>query len=249
MYIHFTKKVKMPTTAFKKILALTVLFCLAGSAVFCQRKYFKVNPGERFLDVIPKEEIYSYADFTDGIVYLKGDQLSNAKLNYNALFGDMQFISEKGDTLGIADEQMIRSIVIKSDTFYFDKGYLKLLANINGMKLANRRYFSFTNKQKVGGFGELSGGSIDTYERISSANIFNDLVAKEVITLSEFNLLYVGDQFNHFKQVNRKNLLDVFSKKRSSLKKYLDENTVDFFSENDIRKLIVYLQALPNDNN
>lgn len=234
------------TTALLRTTACIVGFCFLGLAGFSQRKIYKINPGEKFLEVIPKEEIYSYPDFAEGKVYLKGDKFSTAKLNYNALFGDMQFIDQKGDTLGIADEGNIQSIVINKDVFYYDKGYLKLLANYNGLKLANKKYFSFTNKQKVGGFGEVSSASIDAYDRISSANVFNDLVAKEVVTLSSYNLFYIGDQFNHFKPANKKNIQDIFGKKQPKLQQYLKENTVDFSSEEDLRKLLLFMQDEQN---
>lgn len=232
-------------TAFQRTLACLTGLLLLSTACFSQRKIYKINPGEKFLDVIPKEEIYTYPAFTVGTVYLKGDKFASAQLNYNSLFGDMQFIDEKGDTLGIADEGNIQSIVINKDVFYYDKGYMKLLANFNDLKLANKKFFSFVNKQKLGGFGETSGGSIDAYERISSANIFNDLVAKEIITLSAYNLYYIGDQFNHFKLANKKNLLDIFGKKQAMLQQYLKENEVNFSSEEDLRKLLLFMQGEP----
>lgn len=229
-------------TALQRTLACTLCLCFLNLAGYSQRKIYKINPGEKFLEVIPKEEVYSYAVFTEGTVYLKGDKFSTARLNYNALYGDMQFIDQKGDTLGIADEGNIQSIVINKDVYYYDKGYMKLLANFNGLKLANKKYFSFTNKQKVGGFGEVSSASIDTYDRISSANIFNDLVAKEVITLASYNLFYIGDQFNHFKPANKKTLQDIFGKKQPKLQQYLKETTVNFSSEDDLRKLLLFMQ-------
>lgn len=194
--------------------------CLLNVNGFSQKKIYKIKPGENIMDFIPREEVYAYASFTNGTVYLKGDRYSNAKLNYNALFGDMQFITDQGDTLGLADEKMIQSIVINHDTFYYDKGYLKLLDNIGGIKLASMKVFSFTNRQKVGGFGELSNGSIDTYDKVSVNNYNGDLVARAVLTLTENNLFYIGDQFNHFRLASRKNLLDFFAKKQPLLKQY-----------------------------
>lgn len=232
----------MPT-AFKTTLVLLTAFCLLGFHGFSQRKVYKINPGQNILDVIPKEEVYSYASFTEGTVYLKGDRYSRAKLNYNALFGDMQFITETGDTLGLSDEKMIQSIVIQRDTFLYDKGYLKLLENIGGVKLASMKLITFTNRQRVGGFGELSGGSIDTYDRLSVSSYNGELVAKAVLTLTENNLFYLGDQFNHFRLANKKNLVDFFARKQPLLKQYLQEHEVSFTSEADLRNLLQFMQT------
>ena len=232
----------MPTASIK-VFAFLACLCLVNVRGFSQRKVYKINPGENILEVIPKEEVYSYASFTDGTVYLKGDRYSTAKLNYNALFGDMQFITEKGDTLSLSDEKMIQSIVISHDTFVYDKGYLKLLDKIGDVKLASMKIFSFTNRQKVGGFGELSSGSIDTYDKVSVNSYNGDLVAKAMITLTENNLFYIGDQFNHFRPVNKKNLLDFFAKKQVILKQYLQDHEVAYTSETDIRKLLQYMNT------
>ena len=187
--------------------------------------------------------MYSYADFVEGKVNLKGNKYSNAKLNYNALYGDMQFITPAGDTLGLADEQFIESIVIKSDTFYFDKGYMKLIGHYGDRKLANRQYFAFTNRQKIGGMGETSSASVDTYDAVSSGSYLSDLVAKELLTISKYNVYYIGDQFNHFVPANKKSIKDLFAKKSDRLQQYLKENTVDYNSEADLRKLLSNLQT------
>jgi hypothetical protein len=231
--------------AYKSFVVFVTCLCLVSVQAYSQRKTFRINPGERFTDAIPQAEIYSYPNFVQGTVYLKGDRYSTARLNYNALFGDMQFIDEKGDTLGLDNERTIQFIAIQKDTFYYDQGYLKLVATYDGTKLASRKFFSFTNKQKIGGFGELSSASIDAYDRISSGSTFNELVAKELVTLSQNNLLYVGDKFNHFKPANKKNLVAFFAKNEPVIKQYFEDNNVDFYSAEELTKLILFMQASP----
>ena len=219
------------------------LFAFTGLAAFSQKKVYRINPGERIADVVPKAEIYSYPSFEAGTVYLKGNRFSNALLNYNALYGDMQFIDPKGDTLGLADEKTIRFIVVKNDTFYFDKGYLKQLARFGDLTLVNRQYFAFANREKIGGFGETSNASIDTYDRISSATTFNELVAKEILTIVRNSVYFIGDAYNRFKPATKKGLMEVFAKQQQKLADYLQANNPDFSKEEDLRKLLSFMQT------
>lgn len=207
-----------------------------------KKKTFKINPGEKITDAIPQKEIYTYAEFTEGTVYLRENKYSKAKLNYNSLLGEMEFINETGDTLSIADENTVSSIVIKTDTFYYDKGYLKLVANFAEVKLANMQYFSFTNRQRIGGFGEVSDASISTYDAVSSGNYLKALVAKEILTLTKYSVFYIGDRFNHFKIANKNNLLEMYNKKEDQVHKYLKEHKVDFSKEEDLKIMLSFLK-------
>ncbi|MDQ6610560.1 MAG: hypothetical protein M3Y85_12145 [Bacteroidota bacterium] len=222
-----------------------LIFFLFFFGFVCQaqkKKTFKINPGERIIDVIPQKELYTYKEFTDGTVYLKENKFSKVKMNYNSLIGEMEFINEKGDTLSIADADNINSIVINADTFYYDKGYLKLIANNGELKLANKQYFEFTNRQRIGAFGELSNASIATYDAVSSGNYYKNIVAKEIITLSKYSVFYFGDRFNHFMIANRSNLLEMCNKKQDRVKEYLKDNKVDFDKKEALEAMLIFLK-------
>jgi len=226
----------------KASLLLMIGFCLFAPYSFAQKQTtFKINPGEKVMTAIPREEMYSYPDFTPGNVYFKNDQYSPARLNFNALIGEIQFIDAKGDTLSLANEETIKKVVIKSDTFYYDNGYLKVLSNAGDYKLAQKQMFVFVNRQKLGGFGETSSAGIETYDRLSYKTFFSDLVAQEILILAKQTILYIGDRFHHFKVVNQKSLKDAFPKKQKEYKIYVKENKVDFSNENDVKKLLDFL--------
>jgi hypothetical protein len=208
-----------------------------------KRKTFKINPGEKLADVIPKEEKYSYANFTTGNVYLRNETFSRAPLNYNALFGEMQFIDPKGDTLSIADENNIKQIVINNDTFYYSKGYLKQIQDYGEVKLAAMQFFSFVNRQKIGGFGEVTSASIDTYNAVSGTSYFKELVAKELLTVAKSTVYFIGDKFNNFKVLNKRNLLEAYARKEKEVQAYLKENKVDFSDEEQVKKILFHLSS------
>ena len=165
-------------------------------------------------------------------------------MNYNSLFGEMQFINLKGDTLSLADEKMIELIVINKDTFYFNEGYLKLVLNEGKVKLANKKFIRFANRQKLGGFEESSQSSIETYGVLSNQSYLKGLVANEVITMVKDSVFYIKDDLNGFKAVNKKTLLDIYPRNEKDLKNYLKEKKVDFSNEEDIKKLILYFKTI-----
>src|SRR5258706_1595134 len=209
-----------------------------------KRKLFKINPGEKVVDKIPASEMYSYAEFVSGRVYLFNNTYSVAPMNYNALFGEMQFINTRGDTLSLADEKKIRLIVINRDTFYYNDGYLALVLDDGNVKLAKKPLISFANRQRLGGFGESSQGSIETYGVLSSQNYLKELVANEVITMAKDSVFYIKDALSNFKVVTKRTLLDIYPKNEKDLKNYLKEHNVSFSSAEDLKKLILYFKTI-----
>ncbi len=227
----------------KSLMIFLFCLCLNGLNVAAQKiKTFKINPGQKITEVVLNQDIYLYPDFINGTVYKRDDRFSNASLNYNSLLGEMQFITPAGDTLSLADENIIRSIVVNNDTFYYDKVCLKLVADYGEVKLASRQFIDFTNRQKIGGHGELTSASLKTYTAIVGDIDTKELTPNEIITLAKYQVLFIGDRFNHFKTVNKKNLLEIFANKEKELQKYLKENSVNFYNEEDIRKLIVFIK-------
>jgi hypothetical protein len=203
-----------------------------------KRKTFKINPGEKVTDVISWEDKFTYPDFIAGTVYLRNETYFPAPLNYNSLYGEMQFIDSRGDTLSLADESTIKWIVIKTDTFYYNKGYLKLVKDYGEIKLAMKQIFSFVNRQKIGGFGEISSASIDTYNTVSGSSYFKGLITKDMVTIAKNTVYYIGDSFNNFKELNKKNLLELYAKRETTVQAYLRQHKIDFTDESEIRKML-----------
>jgi translation elongation factor P/translation initiation factor 5A len=234
---------------------LLMLCTLVFTSVQAQKKKtFKVSPGEKVADVVPQNEKYTYTDFTSGNVYFRNETYYPVKLNYNALFDEMQFISEKGDTLALADENTIKVIVIDKDSFYYQKGYLKQLKKYGEVLLAVKHSFYVMNRQKIGGMGEVSSSSIETYNSISSSNsgnslsssnYFKQLVAKEILTIAKKTTYFIGDEFGNFREIGKKSLLDFYAKKEKGVQEYLKNNKPDFSSEAGIMKMLEHISALP----
>ena len=57
-------------------------------------------------EVLTPEKIYHYPQFTNGKIFFRDGTTSQARLNYNYLNGEIEFITQEKDTLAIAKEQM-----------------------------------------------------------------------------------------------------------------------------------------------
>jgi hypothetical protein len=185
------------------------LFFLNSIVGAQKRKTYTINPGVKATEVIPADELFLYPNFTAGTVYFKTGAYSSGLLNYNFLVAEIQFIDPKDDTLSLADEGTIGYIVITSDTFYYDNGYLKFIRHCGEFKLAQKQFFVLANVEKIGAMGtKTSSSSIGIYTRLPGNYKNNGLIAQEVLTLVRNDLYYFGDKFNHFKKLNKKEITE-----------------------------------------
>jgi len=209
------------------------------------KKTFTVNPGQKVVEAIPITELYSYSEFKPGTVTLKDNTSADVKLNYNNVFGEMQFIDPKtGDTISLADEKNIRFVAVEKDTFYFGDGWLLQISNNQTIKVAKKKLLEMSNKEKLGAMEVPGFAAIETYTRFTGAQHMKDLVAKERLTFTGYVYYYFGDRFNHFARANKKGLLKIYGEKQKQVSQWLEDNKIDLAKEEDLNKLAVYLQDL-----
>ena len=223
-----------------------LLFLLA----FCCRSHAQdsnivIRAGTTFNESVAFTDLYQYPQFVTGKVFFKSGDSGMAKLNYNRLLNDMQFIDPKGDTLNIANAATIKFIRIDGDVFYYDNGYVKLIKDSNEIKLAAKLTLQVTGKDKIGAYGMSNPTSaIDSYGTLIDPKGIYKLVSREDITLTKKTLYYFGDKYNRFFWVTKKNLLRQFSKVSGTLNAYLKENNIDLQSRTDLEKLLQFLASL-----
>lgn len=208
-----------------------------------EKKTFKINPGEKLIYALPRSEVYDYPNFIPGTVNFRNDRFASALLNFNVLYGEIQFIDPNGDTLSMDDEATVRNVVIQKDTFYFDKVFVRQIARYGEFTLAGKDFFYLVNRQKLGGFGETTNASVDAYDQMSTKNYFKDLVVREILTLGKDSVFFIGDRFNRFRPANKKNILAVYGKRDKEVLAYLKDNPVNFNSESDLRKMFGFLEG------
>jgi hypothetical protein len=217
---------------------------LIGSVANAQDKVFVVNPGQRVSDVVPKREIYAYPSFEQGAVYFADGSVSNALMNYNALYGEIQFINPKGDTLSLADEEKIKLLTINNDSFYFDHGFMQLLSNSGNIKLLRRNVIRQSSSSKIGLYDQsVDGGAASSYSSISSGAHDADLVLNQKATLTRQTFYLFGDGKGHLLSASRKSAEKLYPSKKAVIADYLSKNNIDFKNEADLKNMVAYLQS------
>ena len=215
-------------------------FCTNG---FAQKKNLvTVKAGDNIMDVIPVSEVFSYPQFTNGFVFLRNGTIAEAKLNHNRLVDEMHFINLKGDTMALDNEKNIRYVVIANDTFYYDKGYVRLLSNKNAVKLAIKQVWVVTDSRQVGAYNSTNNSvGMLSFTSINEGGRLYDLTVNEDIILKKVELYYFGNSYNNFVVANKANLLAMFPKEEKRLSAYLKKNKVNFSRREDVEKIVSFL--------
>ena len=229
----------------KKILLLTIIFLFGVNLSAQTKKTFTVNPGEKIVEAIPITEIYTNAEFLLGTVALKNGTSAFVKLNYNSIFGEMQFINpQTGDTISIAEEKTVKFVAIEKDTFYFDEAWLQVIDSDSTIKLAKKKKLEMVNKEKLGAMEVPGFAAIETYSKFTGSQHMKDIVAKERLTFAEQKTYYFGDRFNHFSRANKKSLLNLYRSNETKIEGWLKDAKIDFSNEEDLKRLFNFLQEL-----
>lgn len=229
----------------KKVLFPIIIFLFGVTLSAQSKKTFTVNPGEKIVEAIPITEIYTYAEFRFGTVALKNGTSAFVKVNYNSVFGEMQFINpQKGDTISLADEKNIKFVAIEKDTFYFDEVWLQVIDSDSTIKIGRKKSLEMVNKEKLGAMEAPGFAAIETYSKFSGSQHMKDIVAKERLTFTQQNTYYFGDRFNHFSRANKKSLLNLYRGNEKEIESWLKEAKIDFSNEADLKRLFNFLQDL-----
>ncbi len=226
------------------LLALAILIPLHFYAQDSTRLF--IPAGKTLAEAVPREKIYQFANFSDGEIKFRDGSITRAKLNYNFLNGEIEFLAPQGDTLAIIKEQMlnIKQIHIDSNYFYFNNGYLRELMSIPDGKLLKREQYKVWKREKIGAYDQPSSTSaIESYSSFVIDGQFQpNLKVMQNVTLVKGSEYYFGNQYLSFLRATKKNLLKTFPKKKEQIENYLKTNEVDFNKEQDLTKLLQFLQ-------
>ena len=207
--------------------------------------FVTIKTGQSVKDVLTSAEIYHYPQFTYGKVFLRDGTKAAGKMNYNRLYGQMLFINPIGDTLALADEKNIKFIVIDKDTFYYDGGYLRLMANGGVVKLTEKQIWVLADIRKIGTHNRptttVAVTSFSSYTDGRDAAKSKDLIMNEDVVLRKETQYYFGDKYNLFVPASKKGLLQLFPKEQQEIDNYLKENKVNFNKKDDVEKLYQFL--------
>ena len=100
-------------------------------------------------------------------------------------------------------------------------------------------------REKIGGYEQPSSTSaIESYSSFVIDGQFQpNLTIKQSTTLVKVNEYFFGDAYATFLRATRKNVIKAFPKKKVELEQYLKTNVVDFSKEEDLIRLMLFLQT------
>ena len=209
---------------------------------------FRIKAGDAVEEAIPRVHQYRYETFRNGSVSFYNGKTATARLNYNLLLGEMQFIDITGDTLSLAEEHTIQHIRIGENTFYVDPkhGYLEVIAQYPTVKLGMQPSFSTVLKEKKGAYGQSTGtSSIKNYNSYTAANSrLQKLNPNEDVLIAKEVAYFLIDHNQRIHRANKSALMKLFAQQKKAISTYLDKEDIDFDKEEDLRKLLQYCSAL-----
>ncbi|WP_155296310.1 hypothetical protein [Spirosoma rigui] len=229
----------------------TMLFLLAvACSGYAQvPDVIRIKGGEGDEKAVPFASRYRYDQFREGkVLYLNGTT-GEARLNYNIVLSEMQFIDARGDTMALANESLLRMVTVGDHVFFYDplKGYLEVVDNYPDVKLAVRQGLKVAKREKEGGYGQSTGSSaVTSYQFYSSGTTsVNKLGSKGDLVLIKDRTYFLVDQNNRAQPATKSGVLKIFSKNRAQVTAYLTRESVNFRLENDLKKLLRYCSDLP----
>ena len=228
-----------------KFIFCFLLFCV-NKAFAQDSTRFLIKADQYISEVLTPERIYKYPNFSKGKIFFRDNTITEAILNYNYLNGEIEFINPANDTLAIAKHQMlnIKHINLNKDTFYYDDGYMQQVLRTPAGRIAKRQMLVVVKKEKLGAFDQPTSTtnveSMTLFKLYSSTSI-HSLKIRENITMALVNEVFIGDNYS-FLPASKKNLLKLFSSKKSVINNYLDQHHVDFKNTEDLQKLFLFIQ-------
>ena len=191
------------------------------------------------------KNIFKYADFTEGKIFLKDGSEYGAKLNYNRVFGQITTIDRIGKAAPLSNIETLDKVTITNDTFYFfNNNVLEKITHFGNGNLYLKQTMVYVVEQKDGYNG--------TPDVISDASkkIYDAEPKKEDVNIeknSQFKVIneyFIADQSMNFISANKKNFYDLFADHKEELKTFLREHSTDFSNINQMEKLLQYMNNL-----
>jgi len=235
------------------VFKMLLIAVLAAQSIWAQDSTTVfVEAGHSIYEVATPARMYRFPTFTTGKIIFKDGSTAEGNLNYNLFNEEIEFITAKGDTLAIAKNQMLNigNVTVGNHLFYFNnhlkQGYLEEVFDAKFGKLLKRERYALLKREKVGGYNQPSSTSaIDSYSSFTSGQGIMEakLLVKENLTFIKKTDYFLSDKFNYFVLASKKNLYNVFSKKRNEIDEYLKKNELNYNKAEDLLRLLSYLQS------
>ncbi len=222
---------------------MIILIVISTFKVFSQNENLIIIKAGEHISAAQRH-FFRYPEFVMGKVYFKHGDSARARMNYNFVLGDIQYL-DLNDTLSIANKSYVKFIVIDKDTFLInDQEYLEVLKNYNFGKLLVNQKIKFLDEYKIGAYGIASSTqTIEAKESLKAESIHKLLINSDLY-LSKEKKYYLLNTSNKIVLVAKKSILQTFSKDKRAVEDYINGNKINFKNEQDLQNLFTYLATL-----
>jgi len=240
LYTVKIRSITMKTIYFLSLL-LFIPICLAGQ----DPQKIQIDNNKVSSEGINPELQQIFPDFRNGQIFYKSRNPIKCMLNYNFLLDEVLFINEKGERMAIANPGELKHVLI-SDRMFIPSpdGYFEVIERGN-ISLLYKWHCRITETKKEGALGlSTDAPSVYQMKRISFDNKeWNMEIDKEAVASVEV-IPYLNKESKYVLLKGSKSYFKVYKGKKSEIKRYLDQNPVDFRKEADLRRMTRYCNSL-----
>lgn len=239
----------------KKIMSLIAILLFASSFCFAQKiikaKDVNLNDPESIQKNLPLNAVYTFEQFTDGKVYFKDGTITSAKMNYNTLIEEMQFMNDKNEIMSVANPSETLLVKIGDKLFhqYKERQFAEVLLNADIMLCVKRKTQCVDIDHKVGAYGQSSATS--SISQVNSAQMRDahyKLAIRRDLTLKILDEFFVKKGNKMLKITSKNTIIKAFPEYKKEINEYFAKKDVDLKSEQDLLKLITYFNQLKINN-
>lgn len=227
-----------------KWLGLVLIISLSCilSSIAQSKQSTELKPGQDVSQLIAQHQRYYYEQFQPGRVYFRNGVSSPARMNYNYLNQEIQFISAHGDTLSIARENALDEIKIGDETYVYNSSYkyLKIIEDLTSIKLAVKYFIkAIVNQSGQVLLLDRKGKSPDPLEAAGAE--------REVLTLEKGQEYFIIDKNQRIYPALRYNLFRIYPDNRAEIRNFIKQQRISFEEEKDLIRVVEYCNRLESE--
>ncbi len=190
-------------------------------------------------DNIPQ---YLFNRFAEGIVIKKGGDKIVTPLNYNIVTEEMIFI-EDDRYLALGNLSSIDTVYLNNMIFLPSQDAFYELAVIGKIKLLVQFSGTVRVEGEDIGYGITSKTSrVTTLETLTSSGVIYDMDLPDNLEVSRRITYYIEKDGERERFINERAFLRIFRDRKKELKKYIDDEDIDFDNYNDVVSLVQHLK-------
>ncbi len=218
------------------------LFMVTFFSALAQSGTVRINNGKIVEGDLFKEKLLIFDNYVDGRIRLKDNTYYTSKLNINTMTQSLRVISEEGDTIIVNFENMVD--VVSAGNMFLRKiqnSYIQILNTDGDVSLGLVRKINMGKEKLVGAYGGTN--EVSSIAKVSSIDV--DSRFEKIVGSSTLSFDYVENLFllqgSRLVPATRRNFERMFSKKKSEIRSYVDQNNTRFNKKEEVAALFNFL--------